>query len=616
MTFLGTLKNPSLRVACLLALCSPAWAGTAAVAPLRPGAMTDRFIVTYHSPVAAGAAATTFASAVSRTSSLSTAVARPTPRFLRRLAVGGDLVRMSRKLNVAEASALMRQVVTDPNVMSVKPDVRRMPVGIPFTLRRAAAEVVPDDPKYATYQWDYFDATGGVRAPAAWELSTGQGVVVAVLDTGIVEHPDIDVSLANQGYDFISDAFTSGRPTDGRVPGGWDTGDWTSTEPYASECGMSEDSSWHGTHVAGTVAELTDNGVGLAGLAHDATVLPVRVLGHCGGYDSDIADAIVWAAGGHVEGVPENNHPAQVINMSLGGYGACADSPMGDAISLALARGTSVVVAAGNDSDDAANYAPASCPGVITVGATGITGKMAFYSNFGKTVTVAAPGGGVYLDDDPAGGQIVDTGFVWSLSNLGATSPTAPAYAGLAGTSQATPHVAAAVAMVQAGLITSGLDPLTPTSMKKLIGASARAFPVTQPLPLGSGILDIDAALRTAGAGTAPDPAAFPLVSGKVTTGSTATAGGSAIYRLTVAYGSTNASLRTLGGNGSLRMYVKRGAIPAADGSDADIVAARAGTSQVVVLPADAAGIYYARLVGTPSFNNVSLLGAFTAAKP
>lgn len=616
MTFLHALKKCPLVAACLFAAVVPAWAGTASVASLRAGTLTDRFIVTYRNPVAQGAASNTFAAAMSRSAVASGAAARPVSRFVRRLAAGGDLVRMSRKLNVTEATALMKQVAADPNVISVKPDVRRLPVDGGPSVRRAAATVVPNDPNYATYQWDYFDATGGVHVPAAWDISTGQGLVVAVLDTGIVNHPDIDLSLAAQGYDFISDGFISGRQTDDRVPGGWDTGDWTSTEPYTSQCGMSEDSSWHGTHVAGTVAELTNNGIGLAGLAHDATVLPVRVLGHCGGYDSDIADAIVWASGGHVDGVPDNLHPAQVINMSLGGFGACADSPLGDAIAVALARGTSVVVAAGNDSDDAASYAPASCPGVITVGATGITGKEAFYSNFGKTVTVAAPGGGIYLDDDPANGQTVDNGFIWSLSNFGATTPTTPAYAGLAGTSQATPHVAAAVAMVQAGLVTAGLDPLTPAIMKKLIGSSARAFPVTPPHALGSGILDIESALRTAGAGASPDPAATPLVSGKVTSGVAASAGASAVYRLTVPYGSTGASLRTLGGTGTLRLYVKRGAIPAADGSDADIVSTRAGTTQVAVLPADAAGIYYARLVAVPAFGNVSLLGAFAAARP
>ncbi|SEW20612.1 S8 family serine peptidase [Luteibacter sp. 329MFSha] len=613
MTLPAVLPRRALVAACIL-LAAPAFAGTAATAPLRPGSLTDRFIVTYKSPVPAGAAANTVDAAVAKTVAGNARVAAPVPRFVRRLAAGGELVKLSRKLGAADAATLMRQIAADPNVLSVRPDVRRHATG--GTPVRRAAVAAPNDPSYAAYQWDYFDPTGGVRAPEAWQVSTGLGVVVAVLDTGIVAHPDIDLSLAGDGYDFISDAFVSGRASDGRAPGGWDTGDWTSTEPYTSECGTSEDSSWHGTHVAGTIAESTDNGVGLAGLAHDATVLPVRVLGHCGGYDSDIADAVVWAAGGHVDGVPDNTHPAQVINMSLGGYGACSDSPLGDAIAIALARGVSVVVAAGNDTDDAQNYAPASCPGVITVGATGITGKASYYSNFGKVVTVAAPGGGVFQDDDPASGQLVDQGFVWSLSNFGATTPTTPAYGGLAGTSQATPHVAAAVAMVQSGLVASGLDPLTPASLKKLVAASARPFPVTQPHPLGTGILDIDAALRLAGAGQAPDPSTTPLVNGRTASGIAATAGSAPVFRLTIPYGSTNASLRTLGGSGTVRLYVKRGAVPAADGSDADIVASRAGTAQVAVLPADAAGIYYARLVGAPSFTNVSLLGAFVAAKP
>lgn len=612
-------RTSSLLAASLLGLlATSAMAGTASVSALRAGTLTDRFIVTYRTPATPGAAAQTVAAAIARTPSASGGVAKamPTARFVRRLAVGGDVVRVSRKMSATDAAALMRQVAADPAVLSVSPDVLRHAVGTVARKVLPAADAAPNDPDYASYQWDYFDDTGGVRAPAAWSLSAGAGVVVAVLDTGIAQHPDIDLSLAGDGYDFISDGFISGRADDSRAPGGWDTGDWTSTEPYTSECGMSEDSSWHGTHVAGTIAELTDNGVGLAGLAHDATVLPVRVLGHCGGYDSDIADAVVWAAGGHVDGVPDNTHPAQVINMSLGGYGACTDSPLGDAIAQATARGVTVVVAAGNDSDDASNYAPASCPGAIAVGATGITGRESYYSNFGKTVTVAAPGGGVYRDDDPLTGETVDEGFVWSLGNLGTTSPGAPAYMGYAGTSQATPHVAAAVAMVQSGLVTSGLDPLFPATMKQLIASTARRFPVTQPHALGTGILDIDNALRSAGVGAAPDPAAVALASGKVVAGQKAGSGQSLSFRMTVPYGSTNASLRTLGGTGGIRLYVKRGSIPAADGSDADVASVRSGTAQVVTLPAGAAGIYYARIVAAPSFANASILGVFTAAKP
>jgi serine protease len=608
------------RSACLLALWvvfGPAVAGSVGTSALRPATLTNRFIVTYRSPAPLGTAAQSVSTAMARTS-LATAggkrIALPTVQFVRRLAIGADVVRTSRKLTSNEAADLMRQVAADPAVKSVQPDVRRYATREPQMKKLAAADFVPNDPSYSQYQWDYFDDTGGVRAPAAWQLSRGAGVVVAVIDTGIIAHPDIDLSLANAGYDFISDGFTSGRATDDRVPGGWDTGDWTNTPPYATECGTGEASSWHGTHVAGTVAESTDNGIGLAGLAHLAKVLPIRVLGHCGGFDSDIADAVVWASGGHVDGVPDNIHPAQVINMSLGGFGLCSDSPMGDAITLAISRGTSVVVAAGNDTDDAVNYSPASCPGAIVVGATGITGKEAFYSNYGTAVTVAAPGGGIYVDD-ASSGDIIDNGFVWSTVDVGTTTPQGPGYAGYAGTSQATPHVAAVVAMVQSGLIASGQDPLLPATLKQLIAGSSRAFPVVPPHPLGSGILNAADALTSAGVGGVVDPAIPALSTGRVLTGARAAAGQSTAYRLTVPYGSTNVSIRTLGGTGGLTLYLKRGTPPAADGSDADFVAARPGTNQVIVLPGHPAGIYYARLVGSPSFSNVSVLGVFTAPK-
>ncbi len=127
------------------------------------------------------------------------------------------------------------------------------------------------------------------------------------------------------------------------------------------------------------MAEATNNGVGMAGVAPKASILPVRVVGRCGGYSSDIADAIVWASGGTVEGVPANTNPAEVINISLGGGGPC-DSATQLAINGAVSRGTTVVVAAGNDGDDAANHSPASCNNTITVGATRITGGVTYYS--------------------------------------------------------------------------------------------------------------------------------------------------------------------------------------------------------------------------------------------
>src|SRR5690606_21615512 len=150
-------------------------------------------------------------------------------------------------------------------------------------------QLVPDDQYYAQYNCHLQNTVGGIRAPSAWDQSTGEGIVVAVLDTGIALHPDMYANML-QGYDVITDPFVSRRPT----------------------------------HVSGTVAELTNNGIGMAGVAHDAQVLPVRVLGRCGGYTSDIVDAVVWAAGDEVPDVPMNENPAEVINLSLGGFGACA----------------------------------------------------------------------------------------------------------------------------------------------------------------------------------------------------------------------------------------------------------------------------------------------------
>ena len=158
--------------------------------------------------------------------------------------------------------------------------------------------LTPNDTRY-NEQWHYFEATGGINAPAAWDKSTGTGVVVGVIDTGYRPHADLAANLL-PGYDFISDTFVvndgNGRDSDARDPGDWIN---------AGECGPGdpatfEASSWHGTHVAGTIAAVTNNGNGVAGVAFNARVVPARVLGKCGGFTSDIADAIVWASGGTV----------------------------------------------------------------------------------------------------------------------------------------------------------------------------------------------------------------------------------------------------------------------------------------------------------------------------
>ncbi|MGI4845126.1 MAG: S8 family serine peptidase [Janthinobacterium lividum] len=337
-----------------------------------------------------------------------------------------------------------------------------------------------NDPYYAQ-QWHYTDATGGLRLPTAWDKSTGTGVVVAVIDTGYRPHADLSGQFL-QGYDFISSA-TIGNDGNGRDSDASDPGDWVAAgECYAGS--PASGSSWHGTHVAGTVAAKTNNSLGVAGVAYNAKMIPVRVLGKCGGYTSDIADAITWSSGGTVTGVPANANKAKVLNLSLGGSGAC-DATTQTAINGARSRGSVVVVAAGNDNMNVSNASPANCSGVIAVAATGKTGGRASYSNYGTLVDVAAPGGdGSYS--------------VISTLNSGSSTPGSDNYAGYQGTSMATPHVAGVAALMFAAKST-----LTPDQVESMLKSTARAFPATCS-GCGTGIVDATAAVNAALGGTTP----------------------------------------------------------------------------------------------------------------
>jgi serine protease len=230
--------------------------------------------------------------------------------------------------------------------------------------------------------------------------------------------------------------------------------------------------------VAGTVAAKTNNSLGVAGVAYNAKIVPVRVLGKCGGYTSDIADAITWSSGGTVSGAPANANKAKVLNLSLGGGGAC-DATTQTAINGARSRGSVVVVAAGNDNMNVSNASPANCSGVIAVAATGKTGGRASYSNYGTLVDVAAPGG--------------DGSFsVLSTLNTGTSTPGSDNYAGYQGTSMATPHVAGVAALMFAAKPT-----LTPDNVESMLKSSARAFPATCS-GCGTGIVDATAAVNAA----------------------------------------------------------------------------------------------------------------------
>ncbi|SFS14532.1 serine protease [Dyella sp. OK004] len=533
--------------------------------------------------------------------------------YQRKLGTGAELVSTSRKLDQREANALMQQIAADPAVAHVEPDVMMQAVRDITPSSDTAPQVfTPDDPYYAKYQWHFNNATGGANVSKAWDLADGDGVTVAVLDTGITNHPDIDLSLADAGYDFISDAAISGRATDDRVPGGWDLGDWTT----AGQCGAGSTeskSSWHGTHVSGTVAELTNNGVGMAGVAHKAKVLPVRVLGHCGGYVSDIVDAIVWASGGHVDGVPDNANPAQVINMSLGASGACAaDSVTGTAISSAIGRGTTVVAAAGNSNSNVASFTPAGCPGVIAVASNGITGKRAFYSNYGAGIAISAPGGGVYTNDDPNTGTQADPeGFVWSAINAGSTIPNVPAYGSSAGTSQASPHVAGVVAMILSATQQAGMAPPTPGQVRTILASSARPFPVAVDQPVGAGIVDAYAAVNKAlGRGNGAEIVRLltrNVILGKQTGGT----GASILYAIKVPAGATTLNIRTVGGSGDVSLFVRVGNTPSYDGGNADFKSVKPGNNEAVVVAQPKAATYYIRVLGEQAFDNVSVLATY-----
>ncbi|MFC5551912.1 S8 family peptidase [Massilia aerilata] len=386
-----------------------------------------------------------------------------TMKELHTIGTGARVVQLNRKVSVAEAAQVAADLAaSDASVEYAEPDRIMKPM---FT---------PNDPMFSQ-QWDYTDTVGGMRLPAAWDKSTGTGIRVAVIDTGYRPHVDLQGQIL-AGYDFIADTTIS-NDGNGRDSDASDPGDWTA----AGQCGTGQaatNSSWHGTHVAGTIAALTNNGIGVAGVAYGAKVVPVRVLGQCGGYTSDIADGIVWASGGTVSGVTNIAARAQVINMSLGGGGAC-DTTTQTAINGARSRGTVVVVAAGNEAQNASNSSPANCSGVIAVAATNKSGGRASYSNYGTIVDVAAPGG--------------DTGAaIMSTLNAGTKAPGADSYAGYMGTSMATPHVAGVVALMLAK------NPaLTPDDVEARLKSSARAFPASCS-GCGAGIVDASAAVDAA----------------------------------------------------------------------------------------------------------------------
>ncbi len=373
----------------------------------------------------------------------------------RTLATGATLVTGATPDQAVDVAADLR---TRADVAYAEPDIRL---------------TVHATDRFFSSQWDLRSSPVGIGAAEVWDRTQGEGVVVAVIDSGIVEHPD----LAGQvlpGYDFISDARTA-RDGGGRDADPSDTGDWQALNECAGDPSALP-STWHGTHVAGTIAALAHNGIGVAGVAPKASILPVRAIGRCGGSLSDIADGLTWASGGKVTGVPANRTPARVVNLSVGGRTACPKT-LQAAITGAVARGTIVVTASGNDGLDARGDTPGNCTGVLNVVATAGDGSRAPYSNYGPNVGISAPGGAVTAD------------AILSTVDRGRRGPTGPGYGLMVGTSMAAPHVSGVAALLLAA------EPsLTPAQLRQLLVSTAKPFPRTCG-GCGSGIVDAPAAL-------------------------------------------------------------------------------------------------------------------------
>ncbi len=393
-------------------------------------------------------------------------------------AVGLEHTRLFRATTNSDARVLAEQLSSRVDVVWAQPN---------YILQKAATS----NDEFLNFQWHY----PAINLPQAWDIEKGDSnpVTVAVIDTGILKtHPDFAGKIIG-GFDFVSNARNS-RDGDGRDADANDPGDNPSGQ-----------SSYHGSHVAGTIAAATNNSIGIAGISWGAKILPIRVLGVGGGTIVDIVDGMVWAAGLPVSGMPNNPNPAAIINMSLGGSGACSQNPAyQEAIDQVNSAGKIIVVAAGNSNQDASSFVPASCSGVITVGATDFAGARAPYSNFGQRIDVVAPGGDVSADlnNDTRPDGVLSLGKNDQTGNFNFIFEN--------GTSMAAPHVAGVLALMKSR------DPsLTLTRALEVLKRTARELTPTKctgsgtaktSSDCGAGLIDAQAALQALSPGNAPTP--------------------------------------------------------------------------------------------------------------
>lgn len=393
------------------------------------------------------------------------------------------LIRLTKPMRGEELDRAMRRLRLHPDVAWVEPDVLE-----PHQLE-------PTDPLW-TGQWhlrEPGDVPGNfqpsaMNLPPAWTLSTGAAAtVVAVVDTGVrFSHPDLAGRLL-AGYDFVSELSVAndgnGRDADPSDPGDWiDAND--RLNPLFAGCDI-EDSSWHGTFIAGQIAAVPNNAIGVSGLHWDARVLPVRASGKCGALVSDLIDAVRWSVGLPVSGVPANPTPARVINLSFGGSTACTPAYQ-SMVNEVTAAGGLLVVSAGNNATTLRR--PADCSGVMTVASVRRDGAKAAYSSFGTNVALSAPGGSSELGADT---------LLLSTYNGGLNGPGADAYGYLQGTSFSAPQAAGVAALML------GLNPiLSPSALIERMKLGARAhttYAGTSCSPVNTGICDCTTS--TCGAG-------------------------------------------------------------------------------------------------------------------
>jgi serine protease len=341
---------------------------------------------------------------------------------------------------------------------------------------------------YFGEQWDMKQ----IKMLDAWKISKGSSnTVIAVLDTGVAYgHTDLAANLL-PGRNFVSGTRNAQDPGDG------------------ADCGKGygyQKSIFHGTHVAGTIAAVSDNYVGVAGINWNSKVLPVRVVTQCGGTTENVMLGLLWAAGA-LPGPYANPNPAKVINMSLGLYWeghTCQNDfgPLNDIFTFLASKNITVVVAAGNDNRDAKNFTPASCGNVITVAATRKNWKKASYSNFGSNVDLSGPGGEWVCEGQNSTGctRYTPGELILSTSASFANDPARTGfntndYSFLAGTSMATPHVAGVV-----GLMYSLKPNITPAQVQSILRNTSIAFNSDSgcyaPTSCGAGMLNAQKALE------------------------------------------------------------------------------------------------------------------------